>query len=188
MRFFALALAALIAAPAQAALLLDHMETVDGTEHTEISLPGFNAPARATYVVTVTLSRPADTLYLIGREEYAFVYDEYVPGYGHWEHSDDYDWEAVWFEAPGLTTGPVAFVGAWYQATYGKGPWSYTTNRQWSWAAPTYLSLYFPTDGPVTYTETISGPTPEPASWAMLAAGFGLAGGALRKRRAIVIS
>lgn len=36
---------------------------------------------------------------------------------------------------------------------------------------------------PVTGTVAIAGPTPEPATWAMMLVGFGLAGGAMRWRR-----
>ncbi len=180
-----LAAAMLAAAPAEAKLLLSYSTTVDGSDWTEVALPNFSAPARATDLVTLTLSRPADSIALIGHTEYAFVYHEYVPGYYDWEGSDDYDWESVWFSGAGLTTGPVAFQGAWYSATYERGPWSYSTYRQWSWSFPAYLELAFSNAGPVTVTETIAGPVPEPAAWTMLVVGFGLAGAWARGRRRI---
>ncbi len=56
-------------------------------------------------------------------------------------------------------------------------------------SAPTFTLGSFPmTSGPDNYNLTISatGAVPEPASWAMLIAGFGLTGAAMRRRRSAV--
>ncbi|WP_439546038.1 PEPxxWA-CTERM sorting domain-containing protein [Sandarakinorhabdus sp.] len=46
-----------------------------------------------------------------------------------------------------------------------------------------YIQIY---DAALTNTQIISGAIPEPASWAMLIAGFGLVGATLRRRRAVL--
>jgi PEP-CTERM motif len=53
------------------------------------------------------------------------------------------------------------------------------------WGTFGSVFVEFATDGPVDYTILLNESVPEPANWAMLIAGFGLVGGALRMRRAI---
>ena len=51
------------------------------------------------------------------------------------------------------------------------------------WGTFGSVFVEFAVDGPVDYTILLNESVPEPASWAMLIAGFGLVGAALRKQR-----
>ncbi|MEI6418073.1 MAG: PEPxxWA-CTERM sorting domain-containing protein [Sphingomonadales bacterium] len=51
------------------------------------------------------------------------------------------------------------------------------------WTSPAYGNAFQPFDANNWSVTSLGGPVPEPASWAMLIAGFGLAGAAARRRR-----
>lgn len=85
-------------------------------------------------------------------------------------------------------------------AAYGSFPYmNYHEHNQWYeyyddetlridehwWATLQQLELESTVFAPFEWTITISGAVPEPASWGLMIAGFGLAGLALRQRRAI---
>ena len=65
----------------------------------------------------------------------------------------------------------------------GAFPWGFqsgfSSQAQWIWASPDL-------SGETFFSTTISGAVPEPASWALMIGGFGLAGAVLRRRRAAV--
>jgi hypothetical protein len=77
---------------------------------------------------------------------------------------------------------------------FGTGPFTSTGGPQLfsgPTSAPTFLQGTFDLSGGPRYPQftltisalTTSGAVPEPASWAMMIAGFGLVGGAMRRRR-----
>jgi hypothetical protein len=83
------------------------------------------------------------------------------------------------------------YLGA--DATAAPSPWtsySFTTTL----AAGTYFIRFGQTDNQFFFTQgvdnvsVVSGAIPEPATWAMLIAGFGLVGGALRRRATAKVS
>jgi hypothetical protein len=80
---------------------------------------------------------------------------------------------------------------ATYDLTSAMGPFTFDplTFSQFDYAKVTLngQAVHFDTMNPVTFTATLQGPTtgavPEPASWAMLIAGFGAVGATMRHRR-----
>ncbi len=173
--------AALLAAPA-AALTFTASGSVFATTFTEIPLPAFPAyaPHNGRYTFSMTLSRPADVATIITYDHTSFTYEEWHPG-GHFSGGDDYGIEQVMATASNATAVSGMFTGASYRAVFQKAPWdSYSRYREWFSSRPIFAELYFPNDGPLDYSITMSGAVPEPEHWALMVAGFGLAGAALR--------
>ncbi len=156
------------------------------TDLTEIALPDFfpgYAPQNGRYTFTLTLSRVADLASIITYDHTSFVYEEWRPGH-YWSGGDDYGIEQVMVTATNTSVISGMFTGAAYRSVFSKGPWdNYPRYREWFSSRPTFAYLTFSDPGPVDYTVTISGAVPEPASWALMMAGFGLLGGALRRQR-----
>lgn len=78
---------------------------------------------------------------------------------------------------PGFVDGKIASVNS-YGLSFGPGYGDYREGLNSSWGEFSgYVPLYI-------HKEWLNGVVPEPATWAMMIAGFGLVGGALRRRRA----
>ena len=162
------------------------------------------------YGVRINFDRPVPEgweIYLMGDREYH--YDEYRPPYTHVTggNADGYDYiyrdpiesgsETHWFKyVDPKRSGPSYFItsscnrsgcidnviGREYQGwTWGGMGWTMGAQLpggdDWAPDAPAF-------GAPLGYTVTIIkfGAVPEPASWAMMVAGFGLVGAAMRQR------
>ncbi len=77
---------------------------------------------------------------------------------------------------PGFVNGKLASVNS-YGLSFGTGFGDYRSGLNSSWGEFSgYVPIYI-------HKEWLNGVVPEPATWAMMIAGFGLVGGALRRRR-----
>lgn len=113
---------------------------------------------------------------------------------------------AVWeiaFETPGnpysVTAGDFWMNGSGLTGTNGgissaqslaQGYLANINTNAWSQADPNYaLKMLVPHDAANNQTQVflVSTPVPEPATWLMLILGFGLVGGAMRKRRGLAV-
>ncbi|OAN58106.1 hypothetical protein A7X12_06220 [Sphingomonas sp. TDK1] len=83
----------------------------------------------------------------------------------------------AWMPTAG-SLGSDAYAGGDF--VYTNGTLAQTLGRNWDDSAGAYGDVQFKADFSVGATSGV----PEPAAWAMMIGGFGLAGGALRRRRA----
>ena len=82
---------------------------------------------------------------------------------------------------PGFVDGKLASVNS-YGLSFGTAFGDYRTGLNSSWGEFSgYVPIYI-------HKEWLGGVVPEPATWAMMIAGFGLVGGALRRRRSVALS
>jgi len=84
------------------------------------------------------------------------------------------------FLTHGVTGGSITFDDPMLDFTIGKYGFEFDPHNLAGW-----------TSGPVNLTgslKMVSGPVPEPASWAMMLGGFGLVGGAMRSRRKTAVA
>lgn len=151
------------------------------TDLTEIALPDFfpgYAPRNGQYRFSLLLSRTVATATILTYDHTSFVYEEWWPGH-YWSGGDDYVLEQVMTTASNTNFITGTFTGTGYRAELT----SNSRYREWFTSRPIFAYLTVPIDGRLDYTATISGPVPEPATWLVLVAGFGLVGAALRRRR-----
>jgi hypothetical protein len=137
-----------------------------------------------TYRVSVQFSRPADWFNITYIDHYSFIYCDYTL---NWCGGDDYD---IYSNIGAFDTNSV--VGSF---TTGKdsshrtvGPWgNVDTFDEWYEYAGGYFDNQFSGDDPLGYRFVLQS-IPEPASWSLMIAGFGLIGGSLRARRRPAVS
>ncbi|WP_375391279.1 PEPxxWA-CTERM sorting domain-containing protein [uncultured Sphingomonas sp.] len=83
-----------------------------------------------------------------------------------------------------VSSGTSQFYNAFYFNTSG----DVTFSMYLVYSAPGTNSVYYSTSNVVTRRAVVASPTPEPASWAMMIAGFGLVGVAMRRRVALAFA
>jgi hypothetical protein len=130
-----------------------------------ISGNGFNLADTDIVSKTLTVPRPAAT-----------SFGNYAPSVG--------DEASLLAGNPVFTgQGPVSFL---FTASQFGNSISGTPNLGLTTAVPNLLTATSFYDVTLTYESEAIPPVPEPASWAMMIAGFGLAGAALRRRRTAI--
>lgn len=180
MRILALAtLIGAIAAPAGATTMTIR-GSVFASDLTVIDFPYFfpTYAYRPQYRFILTLSRAADHLEIINREHVIASYEQWGPGF-YWSAGDEYAYYVTMAAANNTNVVSGLFTGASYRDEQG----SNSRYQEWMDSRPVFAQLRFASDGVVDYAATLSGPVPEPANWAMMIAGFGLVGAALRRQR-----
>ena len=178
---------ALSAVPAHALkLVLTGVATVDpvlGIADLPVPWPGGLAQGM-TYEVTVQLSRPANWLNVSYLENYSFWYCDVIVG---WCGGDDYDqYFNIGATASNFATGRFVTGKDKYTVTRGPGGIISTLQEYYN-VAPLYFDNEFAGTDPVGYRIALQS-VPEPASWALLIAGFGMVGSSLRTRRRALAS
>lgn len=136
------------------------------------------------YTASITLSRPALSVQLSYHENVCFnAYDGYG-GVG----SDCLD---NWFLV-GATNSRTAFgsfvTGKDYSDVFINDDGFPEGIEEFYDVDSGYLDNEFASDDPVGYRIVLYDSVPEPASWAMMIAGFGMVGGGLRSRRRIPVT
>lgn len=174
---------ALTAAPAHALKIVQTgVATIDpysGGANLPLPWPSGGLAQGTKYRVSVQFSRPANWFNVSYIENYSFLYCDYMVG---WCGGDDYD---LYYNVGGAGTNFATgtFVTGKDASRVDIGPWGdiYTWD-EWYRYVNGYFDSEFASTDPVGYRIALQS-VPEPASWAMMIAGFGLVGGSLRSRR-----
>mgnify|MGYP001354236724 CR=1 FL=1 len=184
LRLFLAAMLAVAAVPAQAATYVKM--TVSGPasglyQESDLSVAPFNGWAFGEIIIPLDLPYYCEGLVICGWGGNTFIiYDETTRDYRSISLTFGGPLSGVPTSASGFVTGTIEGHG-----TVDNRPVIDYMLRPYGWGEITHLSVEIleGTAGPRISVQ-IKGWVPEPSTWAMMIAGFGLLGGALRRQNA----
>lgn len=159
--------------------------TIKGTATTTSLLrstdDGFNNANPITAVSNGGIVGPIDADGITGPADHGALF---VFGFGDLADGASYTFN-IYYGAAGNEAGALSLLSAVSPELYSLGQSSLGGSRRDD--LPTYIFAFSGVGGSVV-VPPVNGAVPEPATWAMMIAGFGIAGFSMRRRRATTIS